>query len=154
MNFGEAGDPKGFVIAELQPGSATYTFREIPGRRFFSRDIRIASEETFQDEVLAALPSEAFAQDAMVRLTIRYPADWEAAFDPREARRRMRGALEFHLIQRPERPMRQRISSDTPVSSLSPADLLRKYCETLGMADADIAALQRGAAEIFAGMDI
>lgn len=66
----------------------------------------------------------------------------------------MRGALEFHLIQRPERPMRQRISSDIPVSSLSPADLLRKYCETLGMADADIAALQRGAAEIFAGMDI
>lgn len=154
VNFGEAGDPKGFVIAELQPGSATYTFREIPGRRFYSRDIRIASAETFQDEVLAALPSEAFAQDAMVRLTIRYPADWEAAFDPREARRRMRGALEFHLIQRPERPMRQRISSDIPVSSLSPADLLRKYCETLGMADADIAALQRGAAEIFAGMDI
>lgn len=153
VNFGEAREKKGFILAELRPGHAEYTFRELNGRRFYNREITIRSAETFTDEVLAALPSEAEADGAMVRLVIHYPSDWENALNAREARHRMRNALEFHLVRKPVYTTRQRIYSEAPISSLAPIELLRKYSETMGFDPGEIAELLESAAEIFAESD-
>lgn len=150
VNFGEAREKKGFIVAELRPGHAEYTFRELQGRKFYNREITIRSAETFTDEVLAALPSEDDAAGAMVRLAVHYQSEWESTLNVREARQRMRGALEFHLVRKPIYTTRQRIHSETPVHSLTPVDLLRKYAETMGFQDSEIAELIHSASEIFA----
>lgn len=152
VNFGESGEQKGFILAELRPGHADYEFIPLDGRRFYNREITIESQSTFMDEIYRALPNPDWAEGAMIRLAIRYPEEWEAELKPRELREWMKNAHEFHLIRQPIRSTRQRISSSVPINGLSKVDLLRKYFEAKGRKDAEIEALKDAAAPFFASV--
>lgn len=152
VNFGESGEQKGFILAELRPGHADYEFIPLDGRRFYNREITIESQSTFMDEIYRALPNPDWAEGAMIRLAIRYPEEWEAELKPRELREWMKNAHEFHLIRLPIRSTRQRISSSVPINGLSKVDLLHKYFEAKGRKDAEIEALKDAAAPFFAAV--
>ena len=130
VNFGECNDKKGFVIAQIDNRHSSYTFRELEGRNFFSNEITIQNAETFQQEALAALPEADQIPDAMIRLIIHYPREWENFLDERELRKAAESALAFHLVLRPISSPRIRLSEDAAVSSLSHLELLERYCES------------------------
>lgn len=149
VNFGESNETKGFILAELRPGQADYEFIPLDGRRFYNREITIASRESFMDEIYRVLPNPEWAEEAMIRLAVRYPEAWEAELRVRELREWMKKALEFHLIRIPIRSARQRIDSSVPISGLSKIDLLHKYYEAKGRTNAEIAALKEAAIPFF-----
>ena len=151
VDWGEAADEKRFVIASLEKGQRTQVdWRRLDGRRFIDRYLTLTAPENFQQTVLEALPPPEEMRDAILRLTLVYPREWETLLDEPALRLAAEPAFEFHLVRRPQFKARL-ILGDRTIGSLTPTDLLGVYWETVKTAPAESAALQKLADEIFAG---
>jgi exonuclease SbcD len=127
VDFGEVGDDKYFVIANIEKGKTTYKFHKLHGRRFFDRSIKIKDQDGLMQKVLAALPSETEMKDAIGRLTIEYPRELDVFIDEPEIRKQCEGALEFHLIRKPQEEARLRLPADQTLASLTSMQMLDLY---------------------------
>lgn len=153
VDFGEAKDDKFFVVAEVARGDTKVEWRKLKGVRPFV-DCRavLKSSENVTEKLMAALPKSEKLQDAIVRLTIEYPREWESLIDESALRKYAEGAFEFHLVKRPQFESRIRIAEGQVVSSLSPLDLLDQYWKAAKVnKNENVDALQKLAAEIVAG---
>ncbi|MGB8213493.1 MAG: exonuclease SbcCD subunit D [Anaerolineales bacterium] len=147
VDFGEAGDDKFFIIAEVEKGHTHVEWRQLTGiRPFIDRSVRLESPEGVTDVLKWALPTQAQLAGAVLRLTVDYPREWDALIDEPALRRYAEAAFEFHLIKRPQIESRIRLPGDQAISSLSPLELLDQYWRASKVEDTD--ALQKLAKEI------
>ena len=147
VDFGEAGDDKFFIVAEIEKGKTKVEWRPLTGiRPFIDRFIQLESPEDVTAVLKSALPAPGQMADAIVRLTVNYPREWDTLIDEPALRRNAEAAFEFHLIKRPQIESRIRLPADQTVSSLSPLELLDQYWRA-GKTD-DAEALQKMAKEI------
>ncbi|MEJ5201064.1 MAG: exonuclease SbcCD subunit D [Anaerolineales bacterium] len=154
VDFGEAADDKFFVIAELEKGKTSVSWRKLEGRRFIDRFVAVNTGTLLMQKVMAALPPAGELKDAIVRLVVEYPRELEPMLDEVALRRAAEPALEFHLIRKPRIEARLRLPEDQTVSSLSPLDLLDIYWKTLNVHPDEITALQKLAAEILGSSNL
>jgi exonuclease SbcD len=149
VDFGEAKDKKYFVIAEVSRGKTTYAWREIEGiRKFIDRAHKIESDQQVTEQLRGALPDPEEMRDAIVRLSIEYPRDWESLIDDAALREMAAETFEFHLVKRPQMETRIRIPEDKNVGSLTPDQLLEIYWKSANTEAVDPARLQVLAREI------
>jgi len=149
VDFGEAADDKFYVIARVERGHTEVEWRKLNGRRFIDRKANLAkiSEDGMPnaDELLTAmldaLPKRDQLRDAIVRLTIEYPRDWESLIDEPALRKHTEEAFDFHLMRRPQYDKRIRLPADEGLSTLPPIDLLGLYWGRDGKPDPDKAEL-------------
>ncbi len=128
LDFGEAGDDKFFIIAEVEKGHTRVEWRKLTGiRPFIDRSLQLESPEDVTAMLESALPAPEKLADAIVRLTVDYPREWDSLIDEAALRKYAGAAFEFHLIKRPQIESRIRIPGDQTVSSLSPLELLDIY---------------------------
>lgn len=156
VDFGEAGDDKFFVIAEVQKGAAKVEWRKLEGvRPFVDRRLVLKSGENVTEALKSALPAPDEMAAAIVRLTIEYPREWEALIDESALRAHAirSAAFEFHLVKRPQIEARIRLPADQTVSSLSPLELLEQYWRAMHTGEEEIEALQKLAGEILSDQD-
>lgn len=151
VDFGEAADEKMFVIARVSPGEDTRVeWRKLPGRRFIDRTVRVEKPDALMPDCLAALPEPDEMRDAILRLTVIYPHEFEPLIDETELRRRAETAFEFHFVRRPQMGNRARLAGDQTISSLPPLELLDLYWKSIETRPADREELQKLAAEVLA----
>jgi len=151
VDFGEAADEKKFVIAHVEYGEDTRVeWRKLTGRRFIDRSVKVDSAEELMPACLAALADPEELRDAVVRLTVVYPRDYEALLDEAELRRRAESAFEFHFLRRPQMENRVRLAGDQTISSLSALELLDLYWKSLHSQPEEAEELQKLAAEMLA----
>ncbi len=131
VDFGEAADEKGFIIAEVEKGKTAFRFIKLNGRAFFDRLVRIKEKDGVMEKILAALPGESEIPNAIVRLTIEYPRELEMFIDEPVLRDKCNSALEFHLIRRPQEEARLRLPPDQTIASLTPLELLSTYWKSI-----------------------
>lgn len=144
VDFGEAHDDKFFVIAEVNPGQPTKVeWRKLNGRRFIDLSAVIETAENVMGQIFARIPPAEQLENALVRLTLDYPRDWEDLIDEPALRQYARAAFEFHLVRRPRLETRLRLPADRSITSLTPLDLLEIYWKTMKTPSDDIAELQR-----------
>ena len=148
VDYGEAKEKKGFIIAEVENHHAQYCFRELHTRRMYNLQYEAKDAETMQEDLLDLLPSSDEAQDAMIRLTVAYPHEFESKIIERELRKQVEGALDFQLKRKPVYENRMRIQSKN-ISSLTPKDLLTTYCQVTKTNETETEALCTLAEEIF-----
>ena len=148
VDFGEAQDEKSFVIARVQRGKTVFERRALPGRRFIDRSVTLTSPENVLEQLQQALPAQADLAEAIVRLAVDYPREWDPYLDELELRKYTEAAFEFHLIRRPQMQTRLRLPGDVLVSSLTASELLEKYWEVIKTPGQDKEALQKLAEEI------
>jgi DNA repair protein SbcD/Mre11 len=147
VDFGEAGDDKFFIIAEVEKGHTRVEWRQLTGvRPFVDRFIQLESPEDVTAVLERTLPSPEQVAGAVLRLTVEYPREWDSLIDESALRRYAQAAFEFHLIKRPQIESRIRLPADQTVSSLSPLDLLEQYWLASHAEDSEM--LQRMAKEI------
>lgn len=149
VDFGEAADDKGFVIAEVEKGNTSYRFVKLHGRAFFDRLVRLSMEDRAMEKILASSPNEAEAENAIFRLVIEYPRELEADIDEPALRQKFASALEFHLVRRPQVEARLRLPTDQNIASQSPLELLSTYWKSTHAQPRDLAGLQTLAQSIF-----
>jgi exonuclease SbcD len=132
VDFGEIKDDKTFVIVQLEKGKTTFEQRKLSGRKFIDRSVSLTEKDHAQEQIMEKLPPESKLQDAIFRLVIDYPHDWEALIDEIAIRRKTEGAFEFHLIRRPHIQARLRLPKDQTIASIRPLDLLPLYWKAVG----------------------
>ncbi len=127
VDYGEAKDKKGFIIAEVSNHHTEYTFRELHTRKMYNLNFKAGSAETMEQELENILPSAEEAQGAMIRLMIECPHEWEPMINEKALRKRFEGALDFQLKRRLTYTDRIRFQNRN-IGSLTPSDMLRTYC--------------------------
>ncbi|MFM8321567.1 MAG: exonuclease SbcCD subunit D [Chloroflexota bacterium] len=149
VDFGEAGDDKYFVIADVRRQDTRLDWRRLDGvRPFIDRYVRLESPEGVSDRLRAALePAERLA-GAIVRLVIEYPRLMDTHIDEAALREVAAEAFEFSLIKRPQMDSRIRLPNDQLINSLPPTELLDLYWRANHTAAADAQALNRLAVSI------
>ncbi len=149
VDFGEAKDKKYFVIADVTPDNTEYEWRELTGiRKFIDRYVKIESELKVMDVIGKAMPAAKELQDAIVRLVLDYPRDWEPLIDDAALREMALGAFEFHLVKRPQMDARIRIPENKHIGSFSPIELLDLYWKSSHAESIDSGKLESLAKEI------
>jgi exonuclease SbcD len=128
VDWGEAREKKYYVIAEVTKGKTEYQWCEIEGiRRFVDRSLKLESDENVTDQLRDAMPSSDEIRDAIVRLTIEYPRDWESLIDENMLHDLAKDAFEFHLVKRPKFEARSRLPEGAVIGSMTPAELLDHF---------------------------
>jgi len=128
VDFNEAQDEKFFVIAEIERGETNFEWRRLENiRPFIDRKLRLTDNERINEQLREALSPKEQLKDAIVRLVLEYPRDWEAIIDDRSLRDFAASAFEFHLVKRPEIKGRTRLPSDQTTSDITHLELLRLY---------------------------
>jgi exonuclease SbcD len=149
VDFGEASDDKYFVIARVEKGHTDVEWRKLAGiRPFIDRYVRLKNQEDVTGQLLKALPSVERLEEAIVRLVLEYPRDWEALIDEATLREHASGAFEFHLVKRPLVEARARLAQGDGVSSLAPLELLDIYWKSNHVSPSEQESLQKLAQEI------
>jgi exonuclease SbcD len=148
VDFGEVKEDRFFVIAEVEKGKdTTVEWIQLTGvRKFIDRRTVLQSSENVNDVLKDALPSPKEMSEAIVRLSVEYPREWDTLIDESALRKYVEGTFEFHLVKRPQSDARVRIAEGQVVGSLSPLDLLAQYFDAAKVKDAD--ELQKLAQEI------
>jgi exonuclease SbcD len=149
VDFGEASDEKFFVIAHVERGHTRVDWRKLTGiRPFVDRYLLLEQAEGITGQLIAALPAPEDMQEAIVRLVLEYPRDWEALIDDAALREHTAGCFEFHLIKRPQVATRIRLPGDQAVGSLSSLQLLDLYWKSNHVEKEENETLGRLAAQV------
>jgi exonuclease SbcD len=73
------------------------------------------------------LLSKGTLNEAIVRMVIEYPRDWEPMIDESALRKAAENAFEFHLVKRPQIQARVRLPEGKAASSMGALELLDVY---------------------------
>lgn len=165
VDFGEVQDDKFFVIANVERSRTRVEWHKLDGiRPFVDRFVHLPlpgtvvpaagsddpaySVNTITDHLRAVLPAPEKMTDAIVRLIVEYPRDWEALIDEAALREYTAEAFEFYLIKRPQVEARIRLPGDQAIGSLTPLELLDKYWGAIHTDPAESQALNELAAKL------
>jgi len=149
VDFGEAGDDKFFIIADIKLGKTVVHWRKLENiRPFIDRRILLESAENVTETLKSALPPAGVLDGAIVRLTVDYNREWDTLIDEPALRRHAEAAFEFHLIKHPKIEARIRLPANQTVSSLSPLELLDQYWHASQTENIEADILQKMAKEI------
>jgi exonuclease SbcD len=152
VDFGEAGDDKFYVIAEVRRGKTEVRWCKLEHiRPFIDKQIVLKSAENVSEALKSALPAAKKMAGAIVRLTVEYPREWDTLIDEPALRAHTAGAFEFHLVKRPQVESRIRLPADQTVSSLSQLELLEQYWQASHTEGDEAKALQKLAEGIVSG---
>ncbi|MBV6400248.1 MAG: 3',5'-cyclic adenosine monophosphate phosphodiesterase CpdA [Anaerolineales bacterium] len=136
IDFGEAKDDKFYIIAEVERGKTNVEWKKIEGtRRFIERRTSLTSDENVTEVLKSQLPKD--MSEAIVKLIVEYPREWDALIDESALRKFAADAFEFHLVKKPKIEARVRIPEGQVVSSMSPLELLGQYLDSAKVNDAD-----------------
>lgn len=129
VDFGEAKEDRYFVIADVEKGRDTEVeWIQLTGvRKFIDRRAVLTSSESVTESLKAALPKPKEMSEAIIRLVVEYPREWDSLIDESALRKYAVDAFEFHFVKRPQIESRVRIDEGQVVSSLSPLDLVGQY---------------------------
>jgi exonuclease SbcD len=149
VDFGEAGDEKYFVIADIAKGKSVVQWRRLENiRPFIDRHIVLESPENVTHVLTSALPAAEELAGAIVRLTVDYFREWDSLIDEPSLRRYAEAAFEFHLVKHPQIAARLRLPADQTMTNLGPLELLDGYWRAGNYDDGEAEILQKLAREI------
>jgi exonuclease SbcD len=136
----------------VKRGRAEVDWRQLKGiRPFVDRYVKLESPEGITDQLRGALPPAGQLRDAIVRLVVEYPREWESSLDEATIREYAAETFEFHLVKRPEMESRVRLPEGQIVGSLSALELLDLYWKSNHTETDEIETLQTLAADIIRG---
>jgi exonuclease SbcD len=125
IDFGEEREDKGFVVAEVERGRATWQFVKTDARRFVTIEVDIKGDDPTA-EILEAIANREI-EEAVVRIIIHTIAEKEPLINEDEIRRALAGA--FHIaaiVKDVERKVRLRLG-DQPIEEMTPRQMLERY---------------------------
>jgi len=132
VDFGEEREPKGFVLAHIERGSARYEFIELQSARpFVTIEVDADGDEPLR-QVQEAIAGHAYGQDAIVRLIIHTTPEANAMLSDAEIHAALEGAHHVASVVRDvKRETRQRLGGpEENASQMAPIELLGSYFES------------------------
>jgi exonuclease SbcD len=153
VDFGEADQEKGYVLAQVSRGQTDWRFVPLPTRKFLDLAVTPRQADTAMAEILGRLPPPDSIAGAVVRLQLTYPADWEAMIDDRALEQALAPALESRVIKNRQTETRVRLGDAVAVEALAPPDLLSLYWRTIALELGELEHLQGLGQDIIRAVD-
>jgi len=151
VDFGEARETKGFVLADVSPGDSNWQFVKLNTRPFLDFAIESDTAETFMQDVMDSLPNPEKVVGAICRVQLRYPRDWEPLVDEAAINERFRDAHSFQILKIRDTGDRSRLGDTLAVETLSPEELLAQYWLNIGLENEEADMMQQLAREVLFG---
>ncbi|MBP6470339.1 MAG: exonuclease SbcCD subunit D [Chloroflexi bacterium] len=148
IDFGEAKEQKGFVLATIGRGQTEWQFKKLKTRRFIDIKIDSASADTFMADIMSQLPSQTMVAGAICRVQLSYARDWEPLLDENALNDYFAAALSVQIQKHRHLEKRARLGDTVAVEELTPADLLATYWRASGLDEAEIETMQALAADV------
>jgi DNA repair protein SbcD/Mre11 len=153
IDFGEARETKGFVLADVARGHTGWEFVKLQTRPFVDLKAVTRQAESFMADLLGQLPLPAEVAGAICRVQLDYPVDWEPLLDEAAIAEHFREALTIQVQKHRRSARRARLGDTVAVESLTPNELLDRYWETVGLDEEETAVMQELARELFSDND-
>ncbi|MDT8304527.1 MAG: exonuclease SbcCD subunit D [Anaerolineae bacterium] len=153
IDFGEAKEQKGFVLAEVARGRASWEFVPLQTRPYVDIPIDTPQAATFMDDVRQQLPAPERIRGAVCRLRFSYPRDWERLLEEAVIREHFAEAFELKLLKHHTHSQRSRLGH-VAVESMAPEDLLVLYWQDLGLEETEINAMRELARDVLGGVEV
>lgn len=154
VDFGEEGDPKGFVWVELERGKTRYEFVPLTSARpFVTLRVNVQHSTNPTEKVLDEIARHNLSE-AVVRVIITSDPESDALLKPKLIENALldRGANTVAAIQRQvERPDRTRFGPNP--EGLTPPELLERYLASRDVPQERMTILLEAAQEIFQAVD-
>lgn len=129
IDFGEEGEKKGFVVADIQRGQCDWQFHQVAARPFVTLRADVREEADPMPGLLTTI-AEADVKDAVVRVMVQAQAEQEGMIRDADIRSALDGAYYIAGISKEiERAYRQRLGGESP-EELTPTELLTRYLES------------------------
>lgn len=132
VDFGEEGEDKGWVLAELpEKGRAEWQFNQVNARRFLTIDARVESDNPTEDVVKAIARQGEALRNAVVKLRIDVAPERAGELRDEDIRAQLKGAYYLAPV---ERNLRQRVRDrwagvGTAIQHAPPMEALALYLE-------------------------
>jgi len=147
LDFGEEQEDKGFVVAEVERGRASWQFVKTDARPFVTIEVEARSDDPTA-EVLEAI-AQRETDDAVVRIIIHTVAEKEPLINEDEIRRALAGTFHIAAIAKDvERKVRLRLGSQS-VEEMTPGQILERYFQVKQTPPERIKSLLEHAEDIF-----
>ena len=138
VDFGEVGDDKFYVIAEIEKDHVSVSWRRLDGvRPMLDCFCKINAQDDFNEQIREALPAKPDLEGAIFRLVLEYPRAWDAMIDESAILDYANNAFATHLVKRPQMDVRFRLAEDQAIGSLGALELLELYCRINDIEDVD-----------------
>ena len=148
VDFGEAKERKGYILAEVQRGQTKWEFVPLQTRRFIDLSLETGHADTFMADIERQLPPASEVKDAICRIQLRYPRDWEPLLDERVILDHFEEAFSIQLQKQRLDDKRARLGDMIAVETMTPLELLETYWQTTELDAAETAVMQTLATEI------
>ena len=150
IDFGEAGEAKGYVLAEVARGRADWRFVPLDTRRFVDLFIKADDADTFMDTIMGQLPPAERMAGAICRLQLEFAQEHEALLEEKLIRDHFVDAFDLRLLKHRLGSDKSRLPPGLAIETLSPYELLTFHWRAKGRTDAEIDALLAVAREVLA----
>jgi exonuclease SbcD len=127
IDFGEAREKKGYVLAEVGKGHTEWRFVPLETRPFLDIPIAINETEGFMDYLMSRLPTTDTIADAICRLRLEYAHENDPLLDEQAIRDHFAGAFDLRLIKHRVSTDRSKLSQLVAMETLSPYETLNYY---------------------------
>jgi exonuclease SbcD len=154
IDFGEVGETKGFVLAEIGRGKTTWEFIPLQTRRYIDLPIDTPEFGSFMSDVRRQLPAPDRVRDAVCRLRFSYPRDWEGLLDENEIHEHFAEAFELRLVKQHTHAQRSRLGPEVGIETMPPEDLLVLHWRDKGLGEEEIAIMRDLARDVLGGVDV
>jgi exonuclease SbcD len=148
IDFGEVREDKGYVLAQVGKGHTEWDFMKLKTRRFVDVKIDTPAAETFMEDVMRGLPDRNRIDEAICRVQLSYPRDWESLLDEKAIVDHFANAFSLQIQKHRQVEKRARLGDTTAVEALLPLELLDKYWRTTGLESEEAEAMQKLAQEV------
>jgi len=148
IDFGEARETKGYILANVRRGKTDWQFVKLKTRPFHDIIIETRSADSFMEDVLAGLPDGDRVAGSICRVQLRYPRDWEPLVDEAAIVERFRLAHSLQIQKIRDTDDRSRLGTTVAVETLSRQELLEKYWQSVGLDEQEVTTMQALAEEV------
>ncbi len=153
IDFGEAGEKKGFVLAEVGKGKTDWEFVDLKIRRFIDLPMMTPSADSFMADIMAQLPEQERVAGAICRVKLSYGRDLEPLLDENMIRDYFKDAFDLNIQKHHFIEGRTRLGDSAGVESLTPEQLLNVYWDTIALDGEEIEAMQTLAKEVLSEIE-
>ncbi len=153
IDFGEAKEEKGYVVANVDRGRTSWQFIPLETRPFIDEVAEAREADGFMADILRQLPSQDRVRDAICRITVRYPQDLEPLLDEKQIRNALNGAFDIRIKRDRLAGNRSRLPDTVKVETMSPHELLDLYWDVLELSEEEADEMRRLARDVLVNQD-
>ena len=139
VDWGEAGEDKGFVIVEIEKGQPTKVRTvTLNCRPMIDVKVKLEDKEEFYQEIYRAVDKVSEDKDdpgVMIRIKLQYPENWAGLINNQTIEHMFPDAFSVQVVHDPIREGRTRLDLDQDVAAYAPGELLEMWMGEKGVED-------------------